>query len=86
MNELLEARLFNIETMLKEILNKENEKENRMFSVKELSKYANVSELSIRNWIKEGKLEAKRLGGRILIDENQFKNGLQEVKSLKYKR
>lgn len=86
MNELLEARLMNIEAMLKEILNKDAEKENRMFSVAELSRYAGVSSLSIRNWIKEGKLEAKRIGGRILIDEAQFKNGLQEVKSLKYKR
>ena len=60
--------------------------ENKLYSVKELSIYAGVSELSIRNYINEGKIKAKRIGRRILIDEKQFEDGLSEVKSLKYKR
>jgi excisionase family DNA binding protein len=60
--------------------------ESKLLSIKELSKYAGVSELTIRNWIKEGKVEAKRIGGRILIEQTQFDAGLSVVKSLKYKR
>ena len=70
-----------------DILNRSEKKpENRRFSVKETAKRNSVSELSIRNYIKEGKIEATRIGRRILIDESQFEKGLSEVKSLKYKR
>lgn len=65
---------------------KSNKSENRLYSVKDLAKYAGVTELSIRNWILEGKIEAKKIGGRIFIDKVQFEKGLEEVKSLKYKR
>ncbi|PVX47220.1 excisionase family DNA binding protein [Flavobacterium sp. 103] len=84
--ELLEARLLNIETLLIDIKHPLQITETKLNSVKELSVYAGVSELTIRNWIKEGKIEAKRIGRRILIDQHQFKKGLSEVKSLKYKR
>lgn len=84
--ESLETRLSNIEAMLFEIKNKEVKTESKLFSVAQLAKYAGVSELSIRNWIIEGKIEAKRIGRRIFIDEKQFDEGLKEVKSLKYKR
>lgn len=60
--------------------------QSKMLSVKEIAKFAGVSELSIRNYILEGKIQAKRIGGRILIDQIQFVDGLEEVKSLKYKR
>ena len=60
--------------------------ETKLYSVKDLAVYAGVSELSIRNYIKEGKIKAVRIGRRILIDEKQFEAGLSEVKSLKYKR
>lgn len=84
--ETLEARLSNIESLLFEIKNKEVKTESKLFSVAQLAKYAGVSELSIRNWILEGKIEAQRIGRRIFIDQKQFDEGLQEVKSLKYKR
>lgn len=84
--EALETRLSNIESLLLDIKNKPEETENKLHSVKSLSLLADVSELSIRNWIKEGKIQAKRIGGRILIEQSQFEKGLQEVKSLKYKR
>ncbi len=84
--EILEARLTNIETLLLDIKHKEEPIQSKMLSVKEMSKFAGVSELSIRNYILEGKIQANRIGRRILIDESQFLNGLQEVKSLKYKR
>jgi excisionase family DNA binding protein len=84
--ESLEARLSKIEALLFEIKNKEVKTESKLFSVSQLAKFAGVSELSIRNWIIEGKIEAKRIGRRIFIDQKQFDEGLQEVKSLKYKR
>lgn len=86
--EVLEKRLSNIESLLLDIKHKEDppQETEKLYSVAELSIYAGVSELSIRNYITEGKIQAKRIGRRILIDKNQFVEGLQEVKSLKYKR
>ena len=84
--ELLEARLFNIESLLLDIKHPPVETEVKLLSVKELSAYAGVSQLTVRNWIIEGKIQAKRIGRRILIDQKQFEAGLSEVKSLKYKR
>ena len=84
--EALETRLSNIESLLLDIKNKPKETENKLHSVKSLALLSGVSELSIRNWIKEGKIQAKKIGGRILIEQSQFEKGLQEVKSLKYKR
>jgi excisionase family DNA binding protein len=85
--EVLEKRLSNIENLLLDIKHKEEPaQEPKLYSVAELAQYAGVSELSIRNWITEGKIQAKRIGRRILIDKLQFDNGLNEVKSLKYKR
>lgn len=60
--------------------------ESKMLSVKEIAEFAGVSELSIRNYILEGKIQAKKIGRRILIDQKQFEDGLHVVKSLKYKR
>ena len=84
--ESLEARLTNIETLLLDIKHKEEPKQSKMLSVKEIAKFAGVSELSIRNYILEGKIQAKKIGRRILIDQKQFEDGLHVVKSLKYKR
>jgi hypothetical protein len=84
--EVINDRLIRIESLLLEIINKPEENENKLHSVKSLALFSGVSEISVRNWIKEGKIQAKRIGGRILIDQSQFKKGLQEIKSLKYKR
>lgn len=82
----IETRLNNIEKLLFNIQNPQQKAEAKLHSVKSLAKYAGVSELSIRNYIKEGKIKAKQIGRRIFIDEKQFEAGLSEVKSLKYKR
>jgi excisionase family DNA binding protein len=62
------------------------EEKPKLLSVKDLATYASVSELTVRNWIKEGKIEAKRFGRLIFIDKDQFDAGLEVVKSLKFKR
>lgn len=84
--EALEIRLSNIENLLLDIKHPHQTKENKLFSVKDLAVYAGVSELTIRNWIIEGKVKAKKIGRRLFIEQNQFEKGLSEVKSLKYKR
>ena len=84
--EALENRLSNIENLLLDIKHPPQQNENKRFSVKVTAKRNGLSELSIRNYIKEGKIQATRIGRRILIDESQFEAGLSEVKSLKYKR
>lgn len=66
--------------------NKPKETDNKLHSVKTLASLSGVSELTVRNWITEGKIKAKRIGRRLFIEQNQFAKGLQEVKSLKYKR
>lgn len=84
--EEVSTRLSNIENLLLNIVNKPEKTENKLHSVKSLSLLSGVSELTVRNWIKEGKIQAKRIGRRILIEQTQFAEGLEEVKSLKYKR
>ena len=84
--EALEIRLNNIENLLLDIKHPPQNKENKLFSVKDLAVYAGVSELTVRNWIIEGKVKAKKIGRRLFIEQNQFEKGLSEVKSLKYKR
>jgi excisionase family DNA binding protein len=84
--EEVSTRLSNIENLLLDIINKPEKTENKLHSVKSLSLLSGVSELTVRNWIKEGKIQAKRIGRRILIEQTQFAEGLEEVKSLKYKR
>jgi excisionase family DNA binding protein len=84
--EALENRLSNIENLLLDIKHKPEATENKLYSVAQLANYAGVSELTIRNWITEGKIQAKRIGRRLFIEQTQFAKGLEEVKSLKYKR
>lgn len=55
-------------------------------SVKELADHCGVAELTVRNWITDGKVKAQRIGRRIFIEEAEFQKALSEVKSIKYKR
>jgi excisionase family DNA binding protein len=82
--KIIEDLLSNIEKLLLGM--KHKEVENKLHSVKSLASFSGVSELTIRNWIKQGKIRAERKGRRIFIKEEQFIDGLQEVRSLKYKR
>jgi hypothetical protein len=82
----IEQYLKSIDERLGNLENPIQKTESKLHSVKSLAEFAGCSELSIRNYIKEGKIKAKQIGRRILIDEKQFEAGLSEVKSLKYKR
>lgn len=78
--------LKELKTSFQELKNKVDVEPYKVYSVKELSQLSGASELTIRNWIKEGKIKANRIGRKLFIEHSQFENGLQEVKSLKYKR
>ena len=66
-------------------LESQNQKVKRR-SIKELANHCGVAELTVRNWITDGKVKAQRLGRRIFIEEAEFQKALSEVKSIKYKR
>lgn len=61
-------------------------KPEKRYTVKEFATLTDSTPQTIRAWIKEGKITAKRIGRKLFIEESQFKNGLTEVKSLKFKR
>ena len=82
--QLLESIEQMIDAKFASIAQKNSSKKH--YSVKELAEASPVCEQTIRNWITSGKLKAKKLGGRLLIDESDFHNALSDVKSLKYKR
>ncbi len=64
----------------------EKEAEQKTFSVKETANFLNVSELTVRNYIKRGFIEAEQIGHRIFINREKLMTALKEVKSFKYKR
>ena len=75
--ERLEERLAQIESKSPKVKKR---------SVKELADHCGVAELTVRNWITDGKVKAERLNRRIFIEEEEFQKALSEVKSIKYKR
>ncbi len=82
----IEERLSGIESLLQEIYSKASEEEEVYLNVKETAKYLNVSEQSVHNYIKEGKIPAKKVGRPYLILKSDLLNELGEVKSLRYQR
>ena len=43
------------------------------FTVKEAAEYLEVAEITVRRWIKAGKIEYKRLGRNIVFDPDELK-------------
>ena len=43
-----------------------------MYTVKEVSKITKVAENSVRRWLSQGKLQACKAGGRVLISEEDL--------------
>ena len=58
----------------------------KKLTVKETAEKINVSELTIRNYIKRGIIKADRIGRRVLINSQDLENSLSEIKSQKYQR
>ncbi len=55
-------------------------------TVKEVSKFLNVSELTVRNYISKGIIKAEKIGRKIIINKTELEDSLSIVKSFKYKR
>ncbi len=55
-------------------------------TVKEAAEKLNVTELTIRNYIKKGFISATKIGRRIVINQESLDKALSEVKSFKYRR
>jgi len=74
-------------TMEKFYQEKSSEKDHAItYSVKDTAAYLNVSELTVRNYIKRGLIEAEKIGHKIFINRENLLKALKGVKSLKYKR
>jgi excisionase family DNA binding protein len=43
------------------------------FTVKEAAEYLEVAEITVRRWIKAGKIEYKRMGRNIVFDPDELK-------------
>lgn len=86
--ELEELVQTSVEKSLKQFYSTKREKEklNQNLSVRETATFLNVSELTVRNYIKRGLIKADKIGNRILINRKKLEATLKEVKSLKYKR
>lgn len=55
-------------------------------NVKEVAEILDVTDLTVRNYIKKGIICAEKIGRRILIDRIELEKSLKKFKSLKYQR
>jgi len=86
--ELEELVQASVEKSLEKFYREKTEKETeqKTLSVKETANFLNVSELTVRNYIKRGFIHAEQIGHRIFIPRKRLLEALKEVKSFKYKR
>ncbi len=71
---------------LKELIEEGINPSQRNLTVQETAKRLNVTELTIRNYIKRGIIKAEKIGRRIIINSKDLEKSIKEVKSLKYRR
>ena len=86
LSEMIEASIARRINPLRDIINKKLNPQKKNVTVKEAAKMLNVTELTIRNYVKQGKIQAKKIGRRIVINLESLESSLNEVKSLKYRR
>tara|TARA_R110002126_G_scaffold290356_1_gene447138 strand:- start:17885 stop:18178 length:294 start_codon:yes stop_codon:yes gene_type:complete len=86
LSEMIDASVARRINPLRDIINKRLNPQKKNVTVKEASKMLNVTELTIRNYVKQGKIQASKIGRRIVINLESLENSLNEVKSLKYRR
>ncbi len=83
----IEDRLENIEGLLIEIKRQpKKENQDKLYSVAEAADILGIAEITLRLWIKDGKIKAERFGRRIRIRHKDLYDSGEEVKSLKYQR
>lgn len=84
--EMIDASIARRINPLRDIINKKLNPQKKNVTVKEAANMLNVTELTIRNYVKQGKIQAKKIGRRIVINLESLESSLNEVKSLKYRR
>ncbi len=85
--ETINNELLEIKNLLLDIQNTPKKEElPKHYSVQELSKLLNCSELSIYSYIKKGFLPASKIGRKYIIKSVDLENALKDYKSLKYRR
>lgn len=85
--DLLISKLDSLEIHILELKNKSKEDlSQKLYTKKEAALLLKVSEQSVYNYIKKGKIKSKQIGRPHLIPHTEIYNELNEVKSLKYKR
>lgn len=86
LNGMIDSAINKRINPLKELIFSKLNPQKKNVTVKEAAKMLNVTELTVRNYVKQGKIKAKKIGRRIVINLESLENSLNEVKSLKYKR
>jgi excisionase family DNA binding protein len=84
--ELIDASIAKRINPMQELINRKLNPQKKNVTVKEAAARLNVTELTIRNYIKKGLIDASKIGRRIVINLENLENTLKEVKSLKYRR
>ena len=82
LKELVDLQFKELKKLITEGINPPK----RNLTVQEAAKRLNVTELTIRNYIKRGTIKAEKIGRRIIINSKDLEKSLSEVKSFKYRR
>jgi len=82
LKELVDPQFEELKKLITEGINPPK----RNLTVQETAKRLNVTELTIRNYIKKGTIKAEKIGRRIIINSKDLEKSLSEVKSFKYRR
>ena len=84
--EMIDSSIARKINPLRDLINRKLNPQKKNVTVKEAAKMLYVTELTIRNYVKNGKIQASKIGRRIVINLESLENSLKEVKSLKYRR
>lgn len=82
LKELVDPQFKELKKLITESINPPKHN----ITVQEAAKLLNVTELTIRNYIKKGTIKAEKIGRRIIINSKDLEKSLSEVKSFKYRR
>lgn len=86
LSEMIDLSIAKRINPMQELINRKLNPQKKNITVKEAAERLNVTELTVRNYIKRGLVKASKVGRRIVINLESLENSLNEVKSLKYRR
>lgn len=86
LSEMIDLSIAKRINPMQELINRKLNPQKKNITVKEAAIRLNVTELTVRNYIKKGLIQASKVGRRIVINLESLENSLNEVKSFKYRR